>query len=57
METKKVWLVIEKNTYGALKLEEEKLFSELANDKTCVVIPRLFNASGPYIKNYELYIV
>ena len=48
---------IKKNTYGVLKLEEEALFSELINDGMCVVIPRLFNVSGPYINNYDLYML
>mgnify|MGYP002839418483 CR=1 FL=1 len=48
---------IERNPYGALKLEEEKLFSSLADNGSCVVIPRVFNISGPYLSNFDLYML
>jgi len=48
---------LQSDTYGVLKLEEESLFTELVKDKMCVVIPRLFNVSGPYIKNFNSYML
>lgn len=44
------------NPYGALKVEDEKLFSALAASKGFpVVIPRVFNLAGPFINKVEHY--
>ena len=48
---------VERNPYGVLKLEEENLFSSLAEKGSCVVIPRVFNISGPYLSNFDLYML
>ena len=47
---------IEKNSYGFLKLEDEKRFIKLADyaDKR-VAIARVFNVSGPYINKWNSY--
>ena len=45
---------INKNIYGTLKFEEENLFSGLANEGTHVVIPRVFNVSGPYTNKIDI---
>jgi nucleoside-diphosphate-sugar epimerase len=46
---------LDENTYGALKYEEELKFSKLADEGALVVIPRVFNISGPYVSKIHLY--
>ncbi len=44
------------NPYGALKLEDEIRFSRWAEDTgAALVLPRLFNLSGPYINKLDTY--
>jgi UDP-glucuronate decarboxylase len=48
------------NPYGVLKAEDERLFSELAASSTCrtrLVIPRLFNLSGPFLNKTDRYVL
>ena len=46
---------LSKNPYGYLKKEEEVLFSGLKDLGMKVVIPRVFNLSGPYSNKKEFY--
>ena len=48
---------INKNPYGFLKHEEELLFSELKEYGAKVIIPRLFNITGPYSGLPNLYMI
>lgn len=46
------------NSYGDMKIYEENKFKSLAKDgKTQVVIPRLFNLSGPFINKMDRYMI
>ena len=47
----------ESSPYGFLKLQEEKMFSKLAEQGAKVVIPRVFNISGPYTNKDNLYML
>ena len=47
---------LEHNPYGVLKLRDEKLFRQLAEDMGVpITIPRIFNLSGPYINKLGSY--
>ena len=46
---------LEANPYGALKLEDERTYAELAQELGCrAVLPRVFNLSGPFINKLHL---
>lgn len=46
------------NPYGALKLEDEQRFAQLAQRKQAsLLVARVFNLSGPYINKPELYVL
>ena len=47
----------ESSPYGFLKLQEEEMFSKLAEEGAKVVIPRVFNISGPYSNKDNLYML
>ena len=48
---------INEDLYGFLKLEEESLFLGLSNLGRKVIIPRLFNVSGPHVYKHDLYML
>jgi UDP-glucuronate decarboxylase len=47
---------LEANPYGALKLDDERGFAELARELGCrAVLPRVFNLAGPFINKLHSY--
>ena len=47
---------LEANPYGVLKIEDEQVFAELAQQLGCrAVLPRVFNLSGPFINKLRSY--
>jgi len=48
---------IDEDIYGFLKLEEESVFLKLSESGSRIVIPRLFNVSGPHVYKYDLYML
>ena len=48
---------IDEDIYGFLKLEEESLFLKLSDLGKRIVIPRLFNVSGPHVYKHDLYML
>lgn len=47
---------LEANPYGALKLEDERAFAELAQQLGCrAVLPRVFNLAGPFVNKLHSY--
>ena len=55
-EDKSVVSDINISPYGFLKFQEEQMFSGLTKNGAKVIIPRLFNLSGPYSVNKEVYV-
>jgi UDP-glucuronate decarboxylase len=47
---------LQSNPYGALKVEDERAFAELAQQLGCrAVLPRVFNLAGPFVNKLQSY--
>ncbi|HEU5048625.1 MAG TPA: NAD(P)-dependent oxidoreductase [Rickettsiales bacterium] len=46
---------LEAYPYAALKVEEEEYFTRLCAGRIPLIIPRIFNMSGPYINKWDAY--
>jgi nucleoside-diphosphate-sugar epimerase len=56
--TSKFVETLEEDPYGFLKLEEEKIFSEIASQKGIkLLIPRIFALAGGFVNKHELYLL